>query len=84
MADYFTPRPRQTRPRTSLTRSESREESKLLPTLSYGAPFPEHHIQTSPAETLRRRREPDATAIQDPMRKPVFSVRVLSLAEPFH
>ncbi|KEF51863.1 uncharacterized protein A1O9_12201 [Exophiala aquamarina CBS 119918] len=44
--------PYQARPRTCRTRSESREESKLLRTLSH--------------------REPDATAIQDPMKNPAF------------
>lgn len=80
MADYFTLRPSQARPRTFLTRSESREESRLLRTLSYDIPASE---QPKPAETLHRHREPDATAIQDPMKKTAFSVCVLSSAEFF-
>lgn len=83
MAEYFTGSPRylHSHPRTALTRTRSRDEAKLMRTLSYGTTARDH---LEPAEKRHRRRESDATSIPDPMKKRspflvciLFSVEIL-------
>lgn len=67
MTKYFTVRTTNLFKRDRTKRVESRDEARLLGGLTYDSKSPQGG---QVAERLNSRREPDATEIQDPMKKP--------------